>query len=159
MHLSTAINSRLKHQYKAINGIIAPLSKERINYHPAPGKWSIHDNITHLAKYQPLFLKRMNQVMNEDSPVFERYRAEDDPEFEIWRTWDTNKLLEYIAADREKIYEFADKLSAHQLKRIGIHKKFGNLTIEMWMEFFLLHEAHHIFTIFQLATDVEIKVS
>ncbi len=85
-----------------------------------------------------------------------RYRAEDDPEFETWRSWDTEKLLEKIYHHREKIIELVNTLNASQLKRTGAHKKFGKLALEKWLEFFLLHEAHHLFTIFQLANDVEI---
>jgi hypothetical protein len=157
MYTSQSIALRLKHQHEAIKDIIAGKNKERLNYYPAPGKWSIHDNITHLAKYQPVFVVRLNTILKEESPVFGRYRAEDDPEFETWRTWDTNKLIERITTDRERIAELVNNLHPAQLKRIGVHKKFGNLTLEMWLEFFLLHEAHHMFTIFQLANDVEVK--
>jgi hypothetical protein len=38
----------------------------------------------------------------------------------------------------------------------AVHKKYGALTIMEWTEFFLLHEAHHIFTIFQLMHDTEL---
>jgi hypothetical protein len=158
MNISTSIHLRLKHQHEAIKEIIEDKSKERINHHPAPGKWSIYDNITHLAKYQPVFIARINSVLNENAPVFTRYKAEDDPEFEVWRAWSTDKLIERIAIDRERILELIGKLSPEQLKRIGVHKKFSNLTITMWLEFFLLHEAHHMYTIFQLANDVEIKL-
>ena len=53
--------------------------------------------------------------------------------------------------DREKIYNLIHHLPPDKLDRIGIHPKFGKLTISEWTEFFLLHEAHHLYAIFQLA--------
>jgi hypothetical protein len=32
------------------------------------------------------------------------------------------------------------------LSRKGFHPSFGALTIPQWLEFFLLHEAHHLYT-------------
>jgi hypothetical protein len=157
MHLSAPIYQRLKHQHHAILPLISGLSKERMNYRISPEKWSIHDNIAHLAKYQPVFIERIHTILKENNHEFERYRAEDDPEFETWRSWNTDKLLEKSDHHRAIIFELTEPLTAEQLKRVGIHKKFGNLTLEKWIEFFLLHEAHHIFTIFQLANDVDIK--
>jgi len=113
----------------------------------------------HLAKYQPVFIERLNKIVKENTPEFGRYRAEDDFEFETWRTWDTVKLIERIKQDRGKIVDLVTGLDENQIMRIGIHKKFGELSLEMWLEFFLLHEAHHIYTIFQLANDVEIKTA
>jgi hypothetical protein len=53
--------------------------------------------------------------------------------------------------------ELVLNLSRTDLERIGIHKKFGNLNIIQWLEFFVLHEAHHIYTIFQLANDIDLQ--
>ena len=156
MNTSTTIHLRLKHQHEAIKELIANTSKERVHYHPAPGKWSIHDNITHLATYQPVFIERLKLILNEDAPAFGRYRADDDLVFEECRKFETQTIIERLHNDRKTIVELASKLSKEQLNRIGVHKKFGNLILEMWLEFFLLHEAHHLFTIFQLANDVEI---
>ena len=159
MNISPTILFRLTYQHEAINGIIASKTKERLHHFPAPGKWSIHDNIVHLAKYQPIFIERVHKILKENTPEFGRYRAEDDVEFETWRAWDTVKLLERIKQDRGKIVDLATSLDENQVMRIGIHKKFGELSFEMWLEFFLLHEAHHIYTMFQLANDVEIKTT
>jgi hypothetical protein len=65
-------------------------------------------------------------------------------------------LIKQLDNDRKIIYELITGLSDSQLNRTGVHKKFGPLNIIEWIEFFLLHEAHHLFTIFQLAHDVEL---
>ena len=151
-----SIYDRLKSQHLAIKEIIQPLKEDRLTLSPAPGKWNIHDNIAHLAKYQPVFLERLYNILLYDGMSFDRYLADDDPGFETWRSWKTSQLLDKLYVDREMIFQFVVNLDDHQLSHIGIHKKFGKLAIPAWTEFFLLHEAHHIFTIFKIANDTEL---
>ncbi|MEP7141716.1 MAG: DinB family protein [Ferruginibacter sp.] len=65
-------------------------------------------------------------------------------------------LIKQLDNDRKRIYDPVTHLTDTRINRIGIHKKYGPLNIIQWTEFFLLHEAHHIFTIFQLAHDTEL---
>jgi hypothetical protein len=148
--------SRLRSQHEAIPVIISKVSKERLYLHPAPGKWSIFDNIVHLAKYQPVFVDRVNTMLQDSGVTFERYSAEQDSAFETWRTWELDVLLDRISEDRMHIFSLISNLNQEELHHIGEHKKFGALNIIQWTEFFLLHESHHMFTMFQLANDVDI---
>jgi uncharacterized damage-inducible protein DinB len=147
----SSLTERLKNQHKTIASIIIKLNNRQIQQHPIRDKWSIHENIAHLAKYQPVFLERMRLVLTNDGPEFEAYKAEDDDEFEIYCAFTTYELLKKISTDREVIFHLITHLPPDKLERIGTHPKFGKLTMLEWTEFFLLHEAHHLFTIFQLA--------
>jgi uncharacterized damage-inducible protein DinB len=149
--LYPSLTERLKNQHTTILPILSKLDERQVRQRPEVGKWSIHDNIAHLAKYQPIFLERVKTMLTTTEPAFGRYKAEDDHGFNIWREFSTGKLIEKIAAERENIYQKITSLSDEQLSRTGSHPKLGKLTIVEWTEFFLLHEAHHLSTIFQLA--------
>jgi hypothetical protein len=41
------------------------------------------------------------------------------------------------------------------LNRTGEHPVFGKMNMIKWLHFFLLHEAHHLFTIFKLASGMQ----
>ena len=151
MMIYDSLKERLKNQHKTIPSIILKLGNQQILHRQFKGKWNIHENIAHLAKYQPVFIDRFRKILAIDEPEFEVYRAEDDDEFEIYCAFTTYELLKKISADREVIYHLITHLSADKLDRMGVHPKFGKLTITEWTEFFLLHEAHHLFAIFQLA--------
>ena len=153
MGLYKSLYNRLENQHEAIEHMVTGQDPDRLNFHPEADKWSIHDNIAHLAKYQPLFVGRINTILNEDNPFFGPYKAENDPDFETWRNYDTQHLLKILTADRVMIFDLITDLPVEKLNRIGIHGKYGSLTMIQWAEFFLLHEAHHIFTIFRLAND------
>jgi len=156
MKIYPSLTDRLKTQHQAIENILSSIDSGRLLVKPQPDKWNIHDNLAHLARYQPVFIDRINQILGTDEPFFARYKAEDDPEFEYWRDLDIETLMKQLNEDRADIYELITNLTDSQLDRIGVHKKYGSLNIVQWTEFFLLHEAHHIYTIFQLAYDIEI---
>jgi len=146
-----SLNQRLKEQHKTIASLIVKLNNRQIQSRPVKDKWSIHENIAHLAKYQPVFLDRVRKILAMDEPVFSQYRAEDDDEFEIYCAFTTYELLKKISHDRETIFHLITHLPPDKLDRIGVHQRFGKLTLLEWTEFFLLHEAHHLYTIFALA--------
>ena len=149
----SSLATTLREQHQTLIKIAERVSEKRMMLSPAPGKWSIHDNITHLAKYQPIVIERVQRILTTQEPTFERYVAEQDPDFETWRAWTTEHLLSVLGDDRKCIVSIIEGLSEEQLNRIGVHLRFGKLTVVQWTEFFLLHEAHHIYTIFQLAND------
>ena len=60
-------------------------------------------------------------------------------------------LISKLNGNRRQILELITNLPDEQLSLKGIHPKFGTLTIVEWTEFFLLHEAHHLFTMFRMA--------
>src|SRR5580658_9790648 len=104
MKVYPSLTDRLKTQHQAIEPILINVSDSRMLTRPQPGKWNIHDNVAHLAKYQPVFIDRVDRILLEDEPLFGRYKAEDDPEFETYRMWDMGTLIKQLIADRKKIY-------------------------------------------------------
>jgi hypothetical protein len=153
MTISVSALDRLRTQHLSLPSLIAGVSDERLARYPAPGKWSIKDNIAHLTKYQLVFIERMHTLLSIHEPVFEAYRAENDPEFPRWLSKSVPQLTEELNKDRLILTSLLTKMGNAELKRVGVHQKFGKLTVLDWTEFFLLHEAHHLFTIFRLAHD------
>jgi hypothetical protein len=48
-------------------------------------------------------------------------------------------------------------LNEDELKQTGYHPRLGHTPIGKWAEFFLLHEAHHLFTIMQLIGALQLR--
>lgn len=156
MKLSESALSRLTYQHLTITEIVEAVPDARLHFNPAPGKWSINDNIAHLARYNVIFRERLKKIQEQDAQQYPRYNAEADPEFPLWKQKSTAELLQSISMEREIITREAQSYSEAALNRIGVHPKFGRLTVIDWIEFYLLHEAHHIFTIYKLKNDVPI---
>ena len=149
--LYPSLISRLKSQHTSIDILIAELDNDRLAYRPEPGKWNILDNIAHLAVYQPIMINRINSILVMENPVFDPYKADTDKNFLSARELSADKLLNRLYDDREVLCNLLVNLPDQDLSKIGTHLTYGIMTVSQWAEFFLLHEAHHQFTIFKLA--------
>ena len=114
------------------------------------GKWSPHENLAHLARYHQIFLERINRILAEDAPAFPRYRAEDDPEWPSWSGLQPQQVLARLSSMRIKLMAKLRSLSEEDFRRTGVHPKFGAMSLSLWLEFFLVHEAHHLYVVLQL---------
>ncbi|MFB9845465.1 DinB family protein [Mucilaginibacter ginsenosidivorans] len=149
--LYSSLVCRLKSQHLALSEIVNHLDEKQLNRQPEPGKWSIKDNIAHMVTYQPVFMARVHQILKGGTPAFNAYRADNEPDFIAARELPLNELMRKLMGNRRQILELITNLTDDDLLLQGTHPKYGTLTITEWTEFFLLHEAHHLFTIFRLA--------
>ena len=119
-----------------------------------PGKWSAHEQLAHLARYHQIFLQRIDRILTEQAPELPRYRAEDDPEWPAWANLPTPQLLVRISSVRAKLMARLRSLSEEDFDRTGVHPKFGAMSLALWLEFFLVHEAHHLYVVLQLVRKI-----
>jgi hypothetical protein len=150
MPLSESIVSRLQYQHQSIVTLTAVFTEEELKRRPIPEKWSAFENIAHLCAYQPIFLNRISLILNESNPLFEPCIAEKDPVFEECLTLSLPQLISKATEDRAAIKNKLGNLSVVELCRSARHPKYGKLDIPQWAEFFLLHEAHHLWTVLKL---------
>ena len=147
MTLSRSASIRLETQLDALSLVLDRASPDAITRRPASGKWSAHENLAHLGRHHEVFIERVQRILAEDRPRLARYRAEEDPEWPKWAALPTDEVLRRLQALRGDLIEIVKYLSPEQLNRIGVHPAFGEMTIPEWIEFFLLHEAHHLYVI------------
>jgi uncharacterized damage-inducible protein DinB len=152
--MSTSSSARLQRCQSQLGGFLDQalhdVPVEAILQPPASGKWSANEHLAHLARYHEVFLERVNRILKEDKPAFTRYRAEEDPEWERWRRLAYKEIAAELAAGREKLITRLKALSDSDYERTGVHSKFGAMPLALWLEFFLVHEAHHLYTVLQL---------
>jgi hypothetical protein len=126
------------------------ISMETLNAKPVSGKWSAREQLAHLARYHQVFLQRIDRILAEQAPEFPRYRAEDDLEWPVWSGLPTPQLLVRISSMRAKLMARLRSLSEADFARTGVQPKFGAMSLSLWLEFFLVHEAHHLYVVLQL---------
>jgi uncharacterized damage-inducible protein DinB len=129
---------------RVLSGVSGDLTRRTIR-----DKWSAHENLAHLARYHEIFLERIGRILNEDKPAFSRYRAEKDPDWAKWQKRPYLDLMDTTAELRERLVSKLRSLSDHDFRRIGVHPTFGEMELSQWLEFFLVHEGHHLYLIFQ----------
>lgn len=143
--------NRFASQHKIIKHYIDGLPPEAIYKRLNPDRWSIHEIIAYMCRYQYVFLNRIREISSEINPFFETYKPEDDPEFAFTAAKTTGSLLHEIYRVRQELVMILEELSGNQAARIGTHAILGKMNLGQWLEFFLLHESNQLFKIFKTA--------
>ncbi len=138
---------RLETQIEVIPILLSGASSQAIVARPVSGQWSAYENIAHLARHHEVFLKRIHLILNEDAPRINQYRAEEDPDWPKWSSLPLEEVLTRLKSLRVKLISIFKGLSPPQEGRVGIHPLFGEMNLTLWLEFFLLHEAHHLYLV------------
>jgi uncharacterized damage-inducible protein DinB len=149
--LSASTASRLASQLDCLPALLEGASADAIARRTRSGKWSVHENLAHLARHHDVFLERIRTVLAEDRPTLARYAAEQDPEWPAWAALTTDEVLERLSARRAELIATLRRLSDTELARPAIHPALGEMPLALWLEFFLLHEAHHLYIVMKRA--------
>jgi DinB family protein len=142
-----SLRGRLRGQLDAAYLLLGNARPDAIGWRPASGKWSARENLAHPGRYHEVFLQRVRRILSEDRPMRGRYRAEDDPEWPRWASLSMDGFLRRIRTLRPELTSLVEGLCDPDLDKIGNHPLLGDANIRRWLEFFLLHEAHHLYTI------------
>jgi DinB family protein len=119
-------------------------------WRPAPGKWSAREQLAHLARHHEVTAERLRLILAEPEPALPRYRAEEDPEWPRWAALPLGTITSELTARRAELVASVAAIPPADLARRGVHPVLGAMPIPLWLEFFLLHEAHHLFVTMQL---------
>jgi hypothetical protein len=151
MILPSSITTRLQYQHKSLLDIIDGLTDEQLRRPVIPGKWSIFENIVHLQTYQHTFISRIRAILRDNQPQFDRYTAEADPLFLDNCSLSTREIMSDLLSIRKDLAAEIGVFPAADLEKRATHPVYGSMALTGWLHFFLLHEAHHLFTIFKLS--------
>ncbi|MES1198151.1 MAG: DinB family protein [Chitinophagaceae bacterium] len=152
--MPSSISTRLQYQHKSLLDLIEGLSDEQIRRQVIIGKWSIFENIVHLQTYQHIFIDRVKQMLEQDNPSFSRYTAEGDPLFLDNCGKSSREIMQDLITIRKEMSAGILSFKEPDFNKTGQHPVFGKMNLLLWLNFFLLHEAHHLFTIFKLAGEL-----
>lgn len=151
MNLNEYTLERLANQHKTIKNYIDDLPPEAIYNRLSTDKFSIHETIAYLTRYQHIFMERLNRIVNDINPYFEVYKPDLDAEFSFTCAKTTGSLLHELYRMRSNLCLMLEEMPAEHYARVGTHAVLGRMTISQWVEFFLLHESNQLFKIFKLA--------
>ena len=155
MPIPSSVSTRLEYQHKSLLDIIEGLSDVQIRQQVIPGKWSIFENIVHLQTYQHTFIDRVKKILGQNNPVFSAYTAEADPSFAENCTKSSREVIQDLLVTRKEIASGILSFKENDFTKTATHPRYGSMTLLLWLNFFLLHEAHHLFTIFKLSGELK----
>lgn len=156
--MNELITFQLTRQYDYVNELIDGNPESFLIKKHLSDKWSIHEHLAHLGRYQENFEDRINSILEHENPKFTRYEAEDDRLFTQWKTRPTDEIVKLTKNHRKLLCNTIMSLDKNQLERVGVHPKLGELNLVEWAEFFLLHETHHFYAIFWLVKEFRLAL-
>ena len=151
MSIREVIENRLSGQHEVGMTIVHDTPDSVLLRRPESGKWNIFEHFAHLVRYQHLFIKRVDLILNTPNPLLPRYSAEADPAFIDWLQYDKEWQIHQLINDRFVLYNQFLQFSENDLKRAGTHPVYGELTLMDWHQFFVLHEAHHLHVMWKMS--------
>jgi len=147
--IGAALFAGLQTQLEGIPLLLEDATSAAILHRPPSGKWSAHENLAHVARYHEIFIERVSRMLTENNPVLPRYRAEEDPLWPSWAALPTEEILRRLKILRRRVVALLEPLTRAQMSRRGVHPVFGEMSIQLWTEFFLVHEGHHLYVALQ----------
>ena len=141
MGLSVSLAGRLATQLEVLGDATPATLKTR----PKSGKWSAHEYLAHPVQHHRATMVRLRRILAEDCPQLPSYSAEQDLEWPALAAESTEKVLHQLEAAQQVIISLTSGLTPEQCSRVGIHPVFGPMTLAQWLDFFLIHETHHLY--------------
>lgn len=150
----TSLLTRLHGQLLALPVLLEGIPREALDRR-AGDKWSVTENVAHLARHHEITLDRIQRILSEQEPSLPAYRADQDPSWPAWQARSFEDIAQRLHALRTTLIAAVEVLTAEQLSRTGRHSRFGPLSLHAWLEFFLVHEGHHLYVIVKRARGLE----
>ena len=157
MKVSDSTLLRLRTQLSVLPLIVGGVRSDELQRRPASGKWSAHEHLAHLARYHEIFIERLKTILGAEAPTLGRYRAEEDPDWDLWASKSSPEVLDRLRELRDALVSQVEPLDQDQMQRIGVHPRLGPMPISLWLEFFILHEGHHLYTIMTLLPQTRVS--
>lgn len=147
--LEPALHARLAHQLPSFLAGIADADPRDLAWRPPSGKWSALLNLAHVGRHHEVMRERLDRILAEDTPTLARYRETEDAAWAEWEALPAGEVLARLRQRRDALVAWAAALTPEQSRRAGVHSTFGPMDVPRWLEFFLVHEAHHLYVVLQ----------
>ena len=115
------------------------------------GAWSLRDIAAHLAASErECFEPRIRAIAAGERPEFDFY-ANDERDFGGIQLEDA--LDEWLAT-RRRLLDFARDLDDEELARVGMHQRYGAVTVDRYLEIALEHDRDHLLGLERVAGEL-----
>jgi hypothetical protein len=132
------------------------VDEERLRARPAPGKWSVKDQIEHLIVFDQLVDDRLRAILSAENPALSNW----DENLENEKIADSGAvkariefLLMRLADGRAKLAARIEAPSAEGLARTGRHEHHGDISVYQLLRQLVWHDHHHLRAIRGLLAD------
>ncbi len=110
----------------------------------APGKWTAHMVLVHLADAVGVQLDRLRRLQADDKPLLWAFDQNRWASHLMYEQRDLNIAAALFVANIDAIIEMANIVPADRFERVGIHSEAGRKTFGEVLSFVHWHNRHHL---------------
>jgi uncharacterized damage-inducible protein DinB len=129
---------------ESVGRAVSGLSPAQLRARPAAGMWSTLEVVCHLADSEALFAGRMKRVLTEDRPALPFA----DPALSVaalaYHERDAQEEVALVGLVRRQMARILRAQPAAAWRRVGIHSKEGERTLEQLLRKAIDHLEHHV---------------
>lgn len=127
----------------ALRQQVSGLSAVALTFRPAPGEWSVAENIGHLIDIDVLMAGRVGQIIAHDNPALQTLDVDEAVRKGDYQHKHVPFLLNSFAERRAALVEEWRFIMPANLTRAGIHPTRGPLTIDAIIAMVARHDLTH----------------
>ncbi len=145
------MTATLLEELKASQQLMVAMTQLVADDHPGRvGAWTLRDIAAHLATTEKeCFEPRIRAMAAGERPEFEFY-SNDDRDFD---GISLESALTEWAGTRNRLIDYVRDLSEEERSRVGLHTKFGELTVDGYLRVALDHDRDHLRSLERLAAE------
>jgi hypothetical protein len=134
--------------------VIVPLVRavppEVLKRRPRPEKWSAHEHACHLAEVQPMFVTRLELMLNDPQARIAPYSPGAEDEAGALLKLNLNDALERFTRERAQLVEELRDLTADDWQRTAEHPEYAHYSVFIMFRHLAFHDMLHAYRIEEL---------
>jgi hypothetical protein len=130
--------------YDELSSFLKKLSKEVIAYKPAPGKWSAHEIVIHIADAEANSYTRLHKALAEPGGMIFAYDQDawaDNLDYSH-RNFDDH--LELFRLLRKTCYDLIKNMPSEKWDNQYNHSEYGLVGLDRWLDIYVKHIPGHV---------------
>ena len=109
-----------------------------------PDYFTLREVLAHLADWEPIWLERIQRIVQEDVPVLPNIDEGKMAELNGYKTTPVDVSLDNFTNGRAALVEYLQSLPDDAFARQGIRPEIGNISVKDIATIVLAHETYHI---------------
>jgi len=126
-----------------LTALVTPLTDAQLQFRPDEKEWSVLENIGHLIEIDPLYVDRIDRILSEERPVFAPFDPDAGVRAADYQHKSLAELLATYVTQRQATIDGLSTIEPDELTRVGIHAKFGEVSVARLVELLAGHDEIH----------------
>lgn len=146
----TAILIGLRQTHTILTTLVREVPEDQLTIRRIPDKWSIHEQVCHLADVQGMLLERMQRFETEDPYEIQPFIPGDTVSDAHLRKMEIPQALAEFKRLREAQLEWVESVSATYWDKTALHPQYRLYTPLILLRHVLMHDHFHLYRIEEL---------